>query len=178
MSFLSECSSPTDSFSWLFWSQNCGLMEIPNNGYWENPLKCCNDKLLWNELMCSHSHKTCTSYSKVGGFVYCTVTAWFTKLLFCLPSYRMVSGECSPIHIQQTFILFCNEQLATKSTIHKAVGSLVTGHSLQNGKNCCWQEWPSATILLFTVSQIFRNCASQTMEWPGTIRLVALWIVL
>ena len=35
------------------------------------------------------------------------------------------------------------------SAIHKAADSLVTGCSLQNGKNCHWQKWPSDTIPLF-----------------------------
>ena len=64
------------------------------------------------------------------------------------------------------------------STVHKAAGSLVTGRSLQNGKNCCQQERPSETVPLFTASRIFRNCTSQIMEQPGTVRPAALWIAL
>ena len=65
----------------------------------------------------------------------------------------------------------------SNSAIHKIAGSLVTGRSLQNGKNgkkCHWQERPSDTIPLFTASQIFRNCTSQIREWLGSVRPAAL----
>ena len=60
------------------------------------------------------------------------------------------------------------------SAIHKVAGPLVTGRSLHNAKKCHWQERSSDTVPLFMASWIFRNCTSHIMEWPGTVRPVAL----